>query len=143
MPWNDGSPATVAVRAIGAAGRKMRVYVDVPGPGALVDCFARGGDGRRRTVRVGAGGALGISLPIMNTGDGFATLRTGAVSPPSGIRVTGDTDVSLFPHADASAELTVRVGSGVPSGRYPVKIRVTESSGAGMASTCSIVVVVP
>ena len=51
VPWNDGSPATVAVRAIGAAGRTMRVYVDVPGPGALVDCFERGGDGHRRTVR--------------------------------------------------------------------------------------------
>ena len=140
VPWNDGSPATVAVRAIGAAGRTMRVYVDVPGPGALVDCFARGGDRHRRTIRIDRGGSRGISLPIMNTGDGVATLHTFVVAPWSGIRVTADTDVSLLPHVDATAQLTVRVAASTPPGRYPVRIRVTESSGAGMASSCSIVV---
>lgn len=140
VPWNDGTPGTVAVRAIGAAGPMMLVYVDVPGPGALVDCFARGGDGHRRTYDVSRGGALSIRLPIMNTGDAVQTLHTAAVSPPAGLRVTADTDVALAPHLDATAELTLRAGAGMAPGRYLVRIRTTESSGAGMSSGCRVVV---
>jgi len=67
-PWRDGTPNTLAVRAIGPAGDddEIRAYFDVRGPGVLVDPYPLDVDGPYPVV---AGATEVIPIPVMNTGE--------------------------------------------------------------------------
>lgn len=79
--WADGTPSKVAVRAIGAAGETVRAYLDVRGPGILVDTYPLD---RTAPVRLTAGRENIIDVPIMNTGEDCDSFLFQAVNMPIG-----------------------------------------------------------
>lgn len=64
--WQDGTTSNLAVRAIGPAGDTIRVYLDVRGPGLLVDTYPLDGTA---PVTLTAGRYGVVDVPIMNTDD--------------------------------------------------------------------------
>ena len=73
QPWTDGSPSKVAVRAIGGAGDRIRAYLDVRGPGILVDPSTAATEVTMLTPEP-------ISFPVLNTGE-VAEFRSASRSP--------------------------------------------------------------
>jgi M6 family metalloprotease-like protein len=112
--WKDGTPSNVAVRAIGGAGEVVRAYLDVRGPGILVDTYPVDSPG---PVRLTAAGANQIDIPIMNTGEQACdTFVFEAVDLPvawtmgAGVRIlcAGETSfarVTVMPDANADVGL--------------------------------------
>jgi hypothetical protein len=62
-PWFDGSASNVAVRAIGDRGGTMWAYLDVRGPGILVDAYAL------KVQHATAGVTRTVTFPVRNTGE--------------------------------------------------------------------------
>jgi M6 family metalloprotease-like protein len=68
LPWRDGTPANVAVRAIRRVGASFRAYLDVRGPGVLVDTYDLD---VAAPPRITAGVSNSITVPVvMNTDEG-------------------------------------------------------------------------
>lgn len=114
QPWADGTAANVAVRAIGPAGEVMRAYLDVRGPGILVDTYPLD---RAGPVRLTAGRENIVDVPIMNTGEACDTFVFQAVNMPIGwtmsqaarILCAGETSFArLIVKPDADAAVGVR-----------------------------------
>ena len=80
-PWFDGTESKVAVRAIGTAGEVVRAYLDVRGPGILVDTYPLNRSG---PVQLTAGRENIVDVPIMNTGEACDTFVFQAVNMPIG-----------------------------------------------------------
>jgi hypothetical protein len=109
-PWADGTASNVAVRAIGEAGEVVRAYLDVRGPGILVDTYPLD---RAGPVRLTAGAANVVDVPVMNTGEACDTFVFQAVNMPVGwtmsqgarILCAGETSFArlvITPDADAA-----------------------------------------
>ena len=70
LPWRDGTPSNVAVRAIRRIGVGFRAYLDVRGPGVLVDTYALD---RVAPPKITAGASNAVTVPVvMNTDEGQA-----------------------------------------------------------------------
>ncbi|MEW5854686.1 MAG: hypothetical protein AB2A00_38275 [Myxococcota bacterium] len=81
QPWADGTASQVAVRAIGVAGETVRAYLDVRGPGVLVDTYPVDVGG---PVRLTAAGENIVDVPVMNTGEACDTFVFEAIDLPTG-----------------------------------------------------------
>jgi hypothetical protein len=138
VPWNDGTPSRVAIRAIGPAGPRLRAFYDVPGPGILVDCFDRARPDGPRTLSVGRGASATVRLPLMNTGDSGARFDVGVANPPVGWSVTGESGRWLPPHRLRSAVLTVAVPADAGRTTYRVRVTARSRSTAGVSSSCQV-----
>lgn len=112
--WADGTASNVAVRAVGAAGEVMRAYLDVRGPGILVDTYPLD---RAGPVQLTAGRENIVDVPVMNTGEACDTFLFQAVSLPVGwtmsqaarILCAGETSFArLIVTPDADAAVGVR-----------------------------------
>ena len=64
QPWRDGSASNVAVRAIRRVGVSFRAYLDVRGPGVLVDAYDVDHGG---APQITAGKSNPISVTVRNT----------------------------------------------------------------------------
>ncbi|MGW6279452.1 COG1470 family protein [Kribbella sp. NPDC055071] len=114
-PWADGTPAGVAVRAIGhnfADPQQIQAYVDVPGPGILVD--AAGTTGDTPHPRLVAGGTVDLSFAVMNTGEATDTFDFTEVVP-SGWTATTQR-MTLAAGERSTAKITVTVGKDEAAG---------------------------
>ncbi len=119
-PWRDGTPANVAVRAIGSAGERVRAYFDVRGPGVLVDSYALN---TRAPLALQAGHVNQVNMPVMNTGEATGSFVFAVAGLPAGWTATGET-LTLGPGAAATA--AIRIAPTGASG--PVTLTVTGRS---------------
>ncbi|WP_066367615.1 hypothetical protein [Herbidospora mongoliensis] len=115
-PWADGTPAGVAVRAIGrpfyagsATEWHSQVYLDVRGPGVLVD--PAGADGNAPHPTISQGASLPISYTVMNTGEATDTFEF-TVLGDTGWTATKQT-MTLAPGQRATATINVTAPTGV------------------------------
>jgi len=133
-PWRDGSPAGVAVRAIGNAGERMRAYFDVRGPGVLVDPYALNVAG---PVALQTGRPNQLHVPVMNTGEAADTFEFALAGLPAGWSSTG-TSLTLAAGTRATATISITPTAAAP----PVALTVTgrSTSDGAVASHAPFVV---
>jgi M6 family metalloprotease-like protein len=81
-PWRDGTPSAVSIHSISEAGPNMTAYFDVPGPGALVNCFDGQAEGHRRGAEVIAGQTVAVDLPVRNTAEVAGAVGLGLAEDP-------------------------------------------------------------
>ncbi|MEU4198160.1 NEW3 domain-containing protein [Kribbella sp. NPDC026611] len=113
QPWADGTPAGVAVRAIGENFADQRqAYVDVPGPGILVDA----GDinGHAPQPQLTAGSTVDLSFAVMNTGEATDTFDFTELVPTGWTATTQR--MTLTAGQRATAKITVTVGTDEAAG---------------------------
>jgi M6 family metalloprotease-like protein len=79
LPWRDGTPSNVAVRAIRRVGVAFRAYLDVRGPGVLVDTYDLD---IAAPPKLTAGASNTVTVPVlMNTDElGCDTFRVAVES---------------------------------------------------------------
>ncbi|ADB33849.1 hypothetical protein Kfla_4832 [Kribbella flavida DSM 17836] len=110
--WADGAPAKVAVRAIGhtfavPTRSTLRAYVDVRGPGILVDAAGPNGDSPHPTLT--AGSTATFSFAVMNTGEATDTFEFTELVPAGWTATTQR--MTLAAGQRATATITVTVGT--------------------------------
>lgn len=89
LAWQDGSSAGLAVRAIGASSNVARAFLDIWGPGVLVDPSTP--NGRPLRVTASPGEPKSISFPVMNTGESTDTFDFTIAGLPEGWTASTDT----------------------------------------------------
>jgi len=112
-PWADGTSAKVAVRAIGRpffAGSLpnmwwSQVYLDVRGPGVLVDPADARGIAPRPALTLGSTGNL--SFAVMNTGEATDTFSFTELVPPGWTASTQWMKLAAGEQATATIRVTV------------------------------------
>jgi hypothetical protein len=112
-PWADGTPARVAVRAIGrpfwadgsAEAWVSQVYLDVRGPGILVD--PAGADGNAPLPTFTLGSTVDLSFTVMNTGEATDTFRFTELVPDGFTAGTQTTTLRAGERATATVPVTV------------------------------------
>jgi hypothetical protein len=134
--WRDGTPAKVAVRAIGDAGATVRAYFDVRGPGVLVDTYALQ-HAAPPNVTLGSPGS--ISFPVMNTGEATDTFAFTATGLPAGWTASIDTK-TLGAGAGSTATITVTPPLTAAAGLYTLNATGTSQTDASVTSSCSFTV---
>jgi M6 family metalloprotease-like protein len=117
--WADGTLAKLAVRAIAESDHLMWVYVDVRGPGVLVD--PANAQGRRFNLDAPRGGSFNVSFPVMNTGETTDTFRF-TVVVPSGWAASTQT-MELDAGEGATATIKVDVPSSATTGPQILQAR--------------------
>jgi len=135
-PWGDGTPAKVAVRAIGDAGTTMRAYFDVRGPGVLVDTYALA---HAAPVNITLGTPGAISFPVMNTGEQTGTFAFTITGLPAGWTATTDTQ-TLAAGAASTANVTVTPPISASAGLYVLSAIGTNTGDASVSTTSSFTV---
>ncbi|WP_433016028.1 COG1470 family protein [Kribbella sp. CA-294648] len=111
-PWADGTPAKVAVRAIGhtfavPARAMVRAFIDVRGPGVLVDAAEPNGDSPHPTLT--AGSTTTFSFAVMNTGEATDTFEFTELVPDGWTATTQR--MTLTAGQRATATITVTAGT--------------------------------
>jgi NPCBM-associated, NEW3 domain of alpha-galactosidase len=135
-PWNDGTAAKVAVRAIGNRGTPMRAYFDVRGPGVLVDTYTLA-NSPPPTLTLGAAGT--ISFPVMNTGEQTETFNFTVTGLPAGWTATTDTK-TLTAGATATANVQVTPPLTEATGLYNLTAVGTNSADASVSTSSGFTV---
>ncbi|WP_062432496.1 COG1470 family protein [Herbidospora daliensis] len=114
--WADGSPAKVAVRAIGRPSyadtsneKRFLAYLDVRGPGILIDPARSDGNAPHPTVALGS--TFEFTFPVRNTGEASDTFEF-TVYGPDGWSATTDT-MTLSPDTPSTAVINVTVPTGI------------------------------
>ena len=105
-PWADGTGAKVALRAIGQNFADQRqTYVDVRGPGILVD--AADAQGLQPRPGLVAGGTADFSFAVMNTGEATDTFDFTVLVPAGWTATTQRMTLAAGQRATATIKLTV------------------------------------
>ena len=130
-PWADGTPAKVAVRAIGNSGGVMRTYFDVRGPGVLVDTYALANS---PPIDLTLGAARSVSFPVMNTGEATETFNFTLTGLPPGWTATTDTQ-TLAAGAASTANVQVTPPITAATGVYPVTAVGTNTADSTVTTT--------
>ncbi|GAA0986461.1 hypothetical protein GCM10009555_063970 [Acrocarpospora macrocephala] len=114
--WADGSPAKVAIRAIGrpfyadtSNEKRFLAYLDVRGPGILIDPARSDGNAPHPTVALGS--TFEFTYPVRNTGEATDTFEF-TVYGPDGWSATTDT-MTLGPGVASTAVINVTVPTGI------------------------------
>lgn len=142
-PWADGTASNVAVRAIGVAGEVVRAYLDVRGPGILVDTYPVD---RAGPVRLTAGRENIVDIPVMNTGEACDTFVFQAVDMPIGwtmsqgarilcggetsfarLIVTPDADAAVGPRTITISGFSITTGGVATDAPLRVEVMLTPS----------------
>ncbi|WP_196279310.1 metallopeptidase domain-containing protein [Catellatospora vulcania] len=118
-PWADGTPAKVAVRAIGRpffAGTSAniwwsQVYLDVRGPGVLVDPADARGNAPRPTLTIG--NPTDLSFTVRNTGEATDTFDFTELVPSTWTATTQRMTLAAGQQATATIKVTVPDGERV------------------------------
>ncbi|GAA2394496.1 hypothetical protein Cme02nite_54380 [Catellatospora methionotrophica] len=118
-PWADGTPAKVAVRAIGkpffAGGPAdtwwSQVYLDVRGPGVLVDPADARGNAPRPTLTMGT--PTDLSFTVRNTGEETDTFDFTELVPSTWTATTQRMTLAAGQQATATIKVTVPAGERV------------------------------
>jgi M6 family metalloprotease-like protein len=135
LPWRDGSPSNVAVRAIHGAGDPMRAYLDVRGPGILVDTYGKA------PVTVRRGETATIQLDVRNTGEAGGKFRFTLGGLPSGETAT-PTDALLEPQVDRTVNVTLTTAATTAPGTYVVTARGEQSDDSTVSSSDRLTITV-
>lgn len=140
-PWQDGTAARVAVRAIGRSAATMRAFFDVRGPGVLVDTNdLDDGDpsGTTAVPHLSPGDPTSLTFPVMNTGevrDSFDFTITGL---PAGWSATTDTR-TLDAGQGANATVQVAPPLGARADQvYPVTVSGRSRTDGSVGSTAPL-----
>ncbi|MBL8613943.1 MAG: hypothetical protein JNL38_41770, partial [Myxococcales bacterium] len=141
-PWGDQTPSNVAIRAVGARGDVVRAYFDVPGPGALVDCFDSAGPSGDKRVGLLAGRATTARLPIMNTGDAPDELEVRVEGAPAGVTIA-PVRRRLGAKERALVDLVVTAPSTLPSTTTRAWAVVESTANRAVGSRCPVSLVGP
>ncbi len=131
LPWRDGSPSNVAVRAIPAAGPSMRVFFDVRGPGVLVDPSTPQGSPIRVDVTPEEENRPPIA--VMNTGEAADDFVFGYLGLPPGWTSVDD-GRALGDHEEGHASPVIVPAADAPTGLHQVTIAAESESDGGVRS---------
>ncbi|WP_157518348.1 COG1470 family protein [Herbidospora mongoliensis] len=114
--WADGSPAKVAIRAIGRPSyadtsneKRFLAYLDVRGPGILIDPARSDGNAPHPTVALGS--TFEFTYPVRNTGETTDTFEF-TVYGQQGWSATTHT-MTLGPGVSSTAVINVTVPTGI------------------------------
>ncbi|CAN5555406.1 hypothetical protein BH20ACT17_BH20ACT17_06250 [soil metagenome] len=137
QPWKDGTPSRVAVRAIGNSGATMRAYLDVRGPGVLVDTYELdpAGDGTADLAHLSPGDANELEFPVMNTGEAADSFQFTVTDLPAGWTATSPT-ATLQPGQQQQMKVQVTPAPGARADTtYALKVRGASTSDGSVSST--------
>jgi M6 family metalloprotease-like protein len=129
--WGDGTLAKLAVRAIAASSDRMWVYIDVLGPGVMVD--PADANGQRLRLSAAIGSSVEVEFPVMNTGEATDTFDF-TVTAPSGWSATTQR-MTLNAGQQATARITVTIPASAPSGTQIVVARGQSISDSSVLTT--------
>jgi len=119
-PWRDGTPSNVGVRVIGPSGPTVRAYLDVRGPGALVDTLSNS----MVPPVVAPGATVSPRTLFTYTQDvgepGRSWLIT--VRPPPGWTTPPTFVQWLDPQVTVPFNFDITVAPDAPAGRTPVHV---------------------
>lgn len=125
-PWADGTPAKVAVRAIGRPffddpnNRQWQLaYLDVAGPGILVDPADNLGNAPRPTVALGD--SFDLRVEVMNTGEAADTFDFSGLLPSGWTAPTQRMTLGAGQRATVTLRVTVPQNTGVHAHRIFVR----------------------
>lgn len=130
MPWRDGTPSQVAVRAVPAASAVMRTFFDVRGPGVLVDALTDRGVPMR--VNVTPEEINRPPVTVMNTGEETDTFTFSYEGAPADWDSIAHRD-ALDDHEGTTSRAAVIPSANAPTGVYPVTIVGRSQTDAGVS----------
>jgi len=121
--WADGTPSNLAVRAIGPSTTDfggLRVYLDVRGPGILVDPADSLGAPKQVTIPLGVPTA--VTFPVMNTGEETDTFEFSVTDGDLINTVESVQQLTLAPGQQATVSIDVTVPLDHPLGLRPARV---------------------
>jgi len=140
-PWQDGTASNVAVRAIGNSRATMRAYLDVRGPGVLVDTYGLD-DGDTSTAdvpRLSPGDANALQVPVMNTGEASDSFEffVSAGLPAGWTATTSTTTLGAGQQQQAVLQVTPPLDARA-DGDYTLTIRGRSTTDSSVSTTTTV-----
>jgi M6 family metalloprotease-like protein len=134
--WRDGAASNVAVRAIGRrrSDGSIRAFLDVRGPGVLVDPYTLDVGG---PVDVTPDEGNTISVPVMNTGEATDTFSFTFTGLPAGWTASTVTQ-TLAAGAGGVANIVLTPDANAPEATFTINVRGQSNSDSGVSSVCSL-----